>query len=234
MGIGFAAPSNMVRSVMTSLIKTGKVVRGWLGVSIQQITPELAKQFGLRESSGALVSEVMADSPAARARLQSGDVIVEFDGKPVESPAVLRNIVAQTEVGKSVKVNIIRDGRAKTIGVKISEQPKEIAQAGEEQTSGPETSNALAGVEVRDLIPEVRQQLNLPRGTHGVLIAAVAPDSEAAQGGLQPGDVIMDINRQPVRKLGDYRRIVGKLGEKESVLLLINRRGGKSFVVIKP
>lgn len=234
MGIGFAAPSNMVRSVMTSLIKTGKVVRGWLGVSIQQITPELAKQFSLRESSGALVSEVMSDSPAARAKLQSGDVIVGFDGKPVDSPAVLRNVVAQTKVGKNVKVDIIRDGRPKTIGVKISEQPKEIAEAGEEEFSGPATSNALAGVEVRDLTPDAVQQLNLQPGTRGVLIAAVAPDSDAAQVGLKPGDVIMDINRQPVRKLEDFRRIVGKLGEKESVLLLINRRGGKSFVVIKP
>lgn len=234
MGIGFAAPSNMVRSVMTSLRKTGKVIRGWLGVSIQQITPELAKQFGLRESSGALVSEVLPDSPAERAGFRTGDVIVEFDGKPVDGPAVLRNVVAQTEVGKRVKAKVTRDGSSKTIDVKISEQPTEVAQAEVEEVTRQEIDNALAGIEVKELTPDVMRQLNMIRGTHGVLVTAVAPDSEAAQVGLQPGDVIMDINRQPVHNLGDFRRIASKLSEKENVLLLINRRGRKSFVVIKP
>lgn len=234
MGVGFAVPSNMAQAVMTSLIKHGKVVRGWLGVSIQEITPELAKQFGLRDAKGALVSEVLPNSPAAKSGFKSGDVIVKFDGKQIESPAMLRNVVGQTAVSKSVKVEVFREKRSKTIRVKIGEQPKEVAQSQEAPAAGETRNNALAGIDVRTVTPDMARQLNLPAGTSGVVIGAVSPDSDAAQSGLKPGDVILEINRQAVRNLNDYKRIVQKLGEKESVLLLINRRGGKVFIVIKP
>ncbi|HLF23039.1 MAG TPA: DegQ family serine endoprotease, partial [Burkholderiales bacterium] len=229
MGIGFAVPANMVHRVMDSLIKSGKVTRGWLGVSIQDVTKDLAKQFGLGDANGALVSEVLADSPAASAGLKSGDVIVGFDGKPVESPAVLRNVVAQTAVGKTVKVDVLRDKKRRSFNIRIVEQPKEIAQAGtDDETPGSETGGetALSGLEARNLTPDIAQQLGLPATVAGVVITGVSPDSAAADAGVQPGDVVLEVNRKVVRSVTDLKRINGKLSKSESVLLLINRRGG--------
>ena len=237
MGIGFAVPANMVHRVMESLIKTGKVTRGWLGVSIQEVTADLAKQFGLSDAKGALVSEVLADSPAASAGLKSGDVIVSFDGKPVENPTVLRNVVAETKVGKTVKIDVLRDKRRRSFSVKIVEQPKEVAEAGgDEEAPGAETSGetALSGLEARNLTPDISQQLGLPPTLAGVVITGVSPDSAAADAGVQPGDVILEVNRQAVRSVTDLKRINNKLSKNESVLLLINRRGGKLFLAIKP
>ena len=236
MGIGFAVPANMTRTVMDSLIKSGKVTRGWLGVSIQEVTQNLAKQFGLGETKGALVSEVMADSPAAAAGIKSGDVVVSYDGKPVDSPAVLRNLVAQTPIGKSVKVEVLRDKKRETVSIKIAEQPKEMAQAeGEDETieSGGKQS-ALSGMELRNLNPDISRQLGLPPGMRGVVITGIAPDSAAAQAGVEAGDVILEINRQPVRSVNDVRKISAKLPKNEGVLFLLNRRGGKLFLVVKP
>jgi serine protease Do len=237
MGIGFAVPANMVHTVMESLIKTGKVTRGWLGVSIQEVTQDLAKQFGLNDPSGALVSEVLSESPAAAAGLKSGDVIVSFDGKPVDSPALLRNAVAQTQVGKTVKVDVLRDKKRHSFSVKVAEQPKEVAQADtEEDTHGGETAGdtALAGLEARNLTPEIARQLGLPAATAGVVITAVAPDGAAAEAGVQPGDVVLEVNRERVRSVTDLKRINGKLSKSDSVLLLINRHGGKLFLAIRP
>jgi len=236
MGIGFAVPSNMARTVMDALIKTGKVTRGWLGVSIQEVTRDLAAQFGLKETRGALVSEVLGDSPAANAGLQAGDVIVAFDGRTVESPTALRNMVAQTPVGKSVRVEVVRDGRRQVFNVKIAEQPKEIAEAGSEGPEEAQTGgeSALSGLEARTLTPEIAQQLGLPPTTRGVVITGVDPNSPAAAAGVQPGDVILEVNRQPVRSVEDLRRIAAKLSKKDSVLLLLNRRGGKLFLALRP
>ena len=234
MGIGFAVPSNMTRAVMDSLIKTGKVVRGWLGVSIQEVTPDLAKQFGMKEARGALVNEVIPDSPAAAAGIQGGDIITAFNGKAVDSPSTLRNTVAQTLVGKSVKVDVLREKKSVTVDVKISEQPKDIAQAEGETTQGDGKDMALAGVEVRNLTPDIARQLGLPPGTTGVVIAGVEQGSAAEEAGLQEGDVIMQINRQPVRNIGDFKRLAGKLSKKDSSLFLINRQGRKLFIAIRP
>jgi serine protease Do len=234
MGIGFAVPSNMTRTVMDSLIKGGKVVRGWLGVSIQDVTADLAKQFGLKESRGALVGEVIADSPAAAAGIQSGDIITAFNGKVVENTSILRNTVAQTLVGKTVKVDLLRNKKTMTLDVKITEQPKEVAQADGETVQGDNKNTALAGVEVRNLTSEIARQLGLPPGTSGAVIAGVEPGSAAEEAGLQEGDVIMEINRQPVRNTGDFKRLSGKLLKKNSILLLINRQGRKLFIAIQP
>lgn len=237
MGIGFAVPANMARAVMDSLVKTGKVTRGWLGVSIQEITPELAKQFGLKETRGALVSEVLGESPAAAGGLQSGDVIVSFDGKPVEGPVALRNVVAQTPVGKSVKVEVLRNNKRQTQIVRVTEQPKDIGRGdSEESDEGGETGgeSALSGLEVRTLTADIARQLGIAPATKGVVVTGVDPNSAAAVAGVQPGDVILEINRQPVRSLEDLRRIAGKLPKQEGALLLINRRGGKLFLAVKP
>jgi serine protease Do len=234
MGIGFAVPSNMTRAVMDSLIKGGKVVRGWLGVSIQDVTPDLAKQFGLTDSRGALVSEVIPDSPAAAAGIQSGDVIIAFNGKTVDSPSILRNTVAQTPVGKTIKVELLREKKTRSVEVKITEQPKDVAQAEDETVQGDGPSTALAGVEVRNLTAEIARQLGLPAGTVGVVIAGVDEGSAAEEAGLQEGDVILEINRQPVRNLADFKRLSGKLSKQGSTLLLINRQGRKLFIAIQP
>jgi len=236
MGIGFAVPANMTRTVMDSLIKNGKVTRGWLGVSIQEVTQNLAKQFGLSETKGALVSEVMADSPAAAAGIKSGDVIVGYEGKPVDSPAVLRNLVAQTPIGKSVKLELLRDKKRETVSVKIAEQPKEMTQAegGDETLDGAGKQSALGGLELRNLSPDISRQLGLPAGMQGVVITGVAPDSAAARAGVEAGDVILEINRQAVRSVNDVRKLSAKLPKNEGVLLLLNRRGGKLFLVVKP
>jgi serine protease Do len=239
MGIGFAVPANMARTVMESLIKNGKVTRGWLGVSIQEVSQDLAKQFGLSEAKGALVSEVIADSPAAASGIKSGDVIVAYDGRPLDGPAVLRNMVAQTPVGKTVKVEVLRENKRQTLSIKIAEQPKEIAQAGndgDDTTQGEQAGekSVLGGVEVRNLTPDIARQLGLPPGTKGVVVTGVAPDSAASTAGVEPGDVILEVNRQAVRSVADLKRITAKLTKKDGALLLINRRGGKLFLAIKP
>ncbi len=240
MGVGFAVPSNMARAVMDSLIKTGKVTRGWLGVSVQDINQDLAKQFGLNQAEGALVSEVMPNSPAAAAGVKSGDIILSFDGKTISSAGVLRNLVAQTPVGKSVALGVLRDNKRETLNAKIAEQPKEMVQrggGGDETFRGDEGTgkpSALAGLVVRNLTPDIAGQLGLAPGTKGVVVTYIAPSSPAAGAGVQPGDVILQINRQPVTSIADMKRIGGKLTAKESVLLLINRAGSKLFLVVKP
>ena len=234
MGIGFAVPANMTRAVMSSLIKGGKVVRGWLGVSIQHVTPELAKQFGLSDSKGALVSEVIEKSPAAAAGLQSGDIITALDGKAIDSPSMLRNLVAQTPVGKVVKVDVLRDRKTISVNATVTEQPKEMAQTEEESVQGEGKGGALAGVEVRNLTPEILRQLGLPAGSAGVVVTGVPSGSPAENAGLQPGDVITEINRQRVTGLADFKRLTSKLGKKQNVLLYVNRQGRKLFIAIKP
>lgn len=234
MGIGFAVPSNMTRTVMDSLVKRGKVVRGWLGVSIQELTTDLAKQFGLTDAKGALVSEVLPDSPASAAGLQSGDVITGFNGKKIDSTSTLRNTVAATSIGSKVKVEVLRDKKTVVVEAKITEQPKEIAEGSDESVTGDGKNTALAGVEARSLTPDVARQLDLPSGTSGVVVANVLPGSAAEQAGLQSGDVITEIGKQPVRNVADFRRLAGKLKAKESVLIKIIRNGGRIFIVIKP
>jgi serine protease Do len=233
MGIGFAVPSNMAHSVMDSLVKSGKVVRGWLGVSIQALTPELAENFGAADTRGALVGEIMNDSPAADAGLKSGDVIVAYDSQPVESPATLRNMVAQTAVGEQVTVDVLRDGKTVSLGVTIAEQPANLAQA---ERTGKDTTEdtALAGLAVSELTAEARTQLGLAPDAGGVLVSGVAPGSPAGRAGVQAGDVIVQINRQQVNGLDDYRRVAGGLGKEDKALVLVNRRGSQMFLVLAP
>ena len=204
-----------------------------LGVSIQDVTPDLAKQFGLKDSRGALVSEVIPDSPAAAAGIQSGDVITAFNGKTVESTSILRNTVAQTPVGKTVKVELLRDKKTVSLEIKITEQPKDVAQVDGETVQGDGKNTALAGVEVRNLTSEIARQLGLPAGTSGVVIAGVEQGSAAEEAGLQEGDIILEINRQAVRNTNDFKRLSSKLSKKDSTLLLINRQGRKLFLAIQ-
>ena len=237
MGIGFAVPSNMVRSVMDQLIKGGKVVRGYLGVSIQELTSDLARQFGVTETRGVLISDVLADSPAKRAKLERGDVIVEFDGRTVENPTQFRNLVAQTPIGKKVRVKFLRGGKERDLEVTIAEQPKTIAQAespGDEEGEA-RASGAFAGMDVRELTPELARRFNLPRADKGgVIVARIAEGSPAGEAGLQGGDLITEINRKPIANLRDFQSVTGSLAAKEPALVLVIRNGRNFYLTIKP
>ncbi len=237
MGIGFAVPSNMVRSVMEQLVKGGKVVRGYLGVSIQELTQDLAKQFGTADIKGVLVSDVLADSPAKRAKLERGDVIIEFDGHAVENPTQFRNLVAATPIGKKVRIKLLRDGKSRELDVTIAEQPKTIAQSDSAGDDGEETSpaGAFAGLDMRELTAELARRFNLPRGEKGgVIVARIADGSPAGEAGLQVGDVITEVNRKPTASLRDFQKVAAGLGFKEPALVLVLRNGRSLYLTIKP
>lgn len=235
-GIGFAVPSNMVKSVMDSLIKSGKVIRGWLGVSVQQLNSELANQFGLKEARGALVNDVVKASPAEKSGIRRGDVIISVNGKNIENAAHLRNIIAQTAVGAKVKIRVIRDKTEKEIEVTIGELPKDIAKMGRvvEKEEFDAYKNVFANIKVENVTPDIARQLELPSNTKGVIVAFVEQGSPAAEAGLRRGDVIQEINKKKISNTADYRNIVSKIKKDDTVLLLINRRGNTLYLTITP
>lgn len=226
-GIGFAIPCNMVKSVMDSLINKGKVVRGWLGVSIQKITPELAKQFTLKEEVGALVGDVVENSPSEKAGLKRGDVIIEYDGRKIEEPSNLRNMIANTAPGEEHQMKVLRENKTMTLTVTIGELP---AEAQEDIISG-NYENVLKGITVQDMTPEIVQKLKIPDRIKGVIITDIAEDS-LASGVLTQGDVIQEINRKKVNNVKSYQELVSKIKKGEDVLLLIYRRGTSLFVTL--
>jgi serine protease Do len=234
MGIGFAVPSNLARSVVEQLVRHGKVVRGWLGVSIQDLSSELAAQFGLAEPKGVLISEVLDESPAQKAGLERGDVIVEYDGKAIDNATQLRNAVAQTAVGKKVTIKIVRDKKPRVVEVTIAEQPKEIARAGDEKPRAEPSSGPLADLDVHDLTPDLAARFGLGPGERGVIIVKIRPGGIAEESGLKEGDLIVEVNRQPTPSRHAYERALAKLRDGQSVLLLVKRQGRPFFVSLKP
>ncbi len=233
MGIGFAIPSNMAKGVMDSLVKHGKVVRGYLGVSIQDVNAKIAKQFGLDKARGALVSEVVSASPAEQGGIQTGDVIVRLDGKAIENSTQLRHRVAELPVGQGVEVEVLRDKKPVKLTVKIAEQPKDMTASGE-SVKGEGKSPAFAGLEVQNLTPDISRKLNLARGTKGVVVSTVESGSAAEESGVQPGDVIVELNRKAVRNTDDFLRLSKSLGKDDSALLLLVRQNRKLFIAINP
>ena len=224
-GIGFAIPSNMAKRIYTELVAKGKVSRGWLGVSIQPLTPELAKSFGAKDSKGILVSDVVPESPASKAGLKAGDIVLEFEGKKLEAPGDLQRAVGLTNPNSDAKLKIWRDGGEKTLTIKVGEAPDE-----REARSGPAgKSKSQLGLDVRAVTPEIARQLNLP-SPEGVVVARVEDGSTAAEAGVQRGDVIREINRQRVRTLADFERLTkdSKEGDRLTVLL---QRGPMSLYV---
>ena len=223
-GIGFSIPVNMARRIYTELSARGKVTRGWLGVSIQPLTPELAKGFGLREAKGVLISDVVQDSPAERAGIAAGDIVTEFDKKKVDSPQDLQKAVAATAPGKGVPVKVWRDKTEKTLEIKIGETPDDSVAL-----KSTNKSRTMLGLDVRPITPDIARQLNL-RGGEGVLVFSVEDDSPAAEAGLQRGDVIREVNRQRVRNLQDYERATKEVKEGDRVTVLL-QRGQQSLYV---
>ncbi len=227
-GIGFAIPINMARSVMDQIVTHGKVVRGYLGLLPQDVTPTLAKQFGVNQASGALVGEVEPDTPAAKAGLKRGDVILTLNGQPVNSASDLRLRISQTAPGTAVKLGVSRDGKMQDFSVTLGELPEKVAQEGGSSENGP---GGLQGVQVQNLTPDIAQQLQLSPGTKGVVVTSVDPSSPA-ESELNRGDVIQEVNHKPVANVEEYRQAIASAGN-QPILLLVNRGGGTQYVVIE-
>jgi serine protease Do len=226
-GIGFAIPIDMAKDIAHQLETAGHVTRGWLGVSIQQMTPELAKSFGMKEEKGALVSQVVPASPAEKAGLEKGDVIVEYDGKEVADSKELPRLVASTSVGKTVTVKILRDGKAMERQVKVGEMEEKKPEVAKAPTG------KKLGIAVQNLTPEIARGLGLKMET-GVVITQVEPGSPASEAGLQTGDVIREVDRKPVKDVDDFVRKVEEARGQDTVLLFIQRGQNSLFAAVTP
>jgi serine protease Do len=233
MGIGFAIPSNMAKSVMNSLIKHGKVVRGWVGVTIQEVTQDLSKEFGTPDTKGALVSDVMDDSPASKAKLERGDIITAYNGITIDGPNQLRSLVAETAPGTAVKLSIIRDKRARDVTIVVEELPKDFATASRRDSGEGKGEHALAGVTVENATKQ-SERSGRSKGRSGVVVTDIEEDSPAERAGLRIGDIIREINRKPVKDVRDFERITSQLRPNSSVLLLLNRGNATVFLSISP
>jgi len=230
-GVGFAIPVNLARSVMERLITDGKITRGYLGVNLQPLTPELAEAFKLPEASGALVGGVQVGTPAAKAGMQEGDVIIELNGKKVSDSAHLRIMVAQTPPKTAVTFTALRDGKEKNFNVTLAELPENLAgrKSDDSSVEVAEASPAsLVGVEVTDLDNEARRQYGIPTRIRGALVTKVDEDSAAAEAGLRAGDVIVEINRQPVQSAEDATELTSAVKAKRVLLRVYSQAGGQS------
>jgi serine protease Do len=225
-GIGFAIPVNLAKEELPELEEKGKVTRGWLGVLIQKVTPEIADSMGLKDAKGALVADVMKEGPAQEAGLKVGDVIVEFDGHAVKDSTELPLLVARTAVGKTVKVKVIRDKGTETFTVKVGElKEEEVATAGKEEGFG---------LSVQPLTPDIAESLGLGSDVKGVVVSGVESGSAADDAGLRRGDVILEVNREPVKDLASYRKALKSAGKGKSVLFLVRRGDNTVFLALKP
>ncbi|MDO8430896.1 MAG: DegQ family serine endoprotease [Candidatus Binatus sp.] len=228
-GIGFAIPVDMAKNVMDQLKAHGRVVRGWLGVEIQEVTADLAQSFGLAKPEGALVASTDKDGPAAKAGLERGDIVISFDGKAVHDEHELPALVATTPINKKVQVEVVRNGKHMTFDVTIGERKEpQVATAKAEEPGG------NWGMQVGDITPEIAQQLHI-EANKGIVIRRVSPDSPAADAGLQPGDVVLEVNHDKVSTVAEF---VNKAKEakntKKAALLLVQRGGATLYTVIKP
>jgi serine protease Do len=229
-GVGFAVSSTMGKPIYESLVKDGKVVRGYLGIGIQDLNHDLAKSFGIKDSKGALVSDVKEDSPADKAGLKQGDVITAYQGAPVDDAVALQRLVTRTTVGNKAAIKVIRDGREKELTVTVGEQPDQPKLAKAETS---DTDYAFAGVAVQDLDQNTAKELGLKGKPQGVVVTRVEPDSGAEKAGLMPGDVIREINRKPVKSVKDFEKASSDVKKGDNVLILINRRGNSLFLSAK-
>lgn len=226
-GIGFAIPINIAKEIIVQLKEKRKVVRGWLGVAIQKITPELARSFGIKEGRGALVGDVFAGSPAEKSNIKRGDVIIEFDGKRIDEMSDLPRLVANTPVGKTVTIKIIRDGQEHTLTAKIAEMKEEkppVAKTDVERK---------IGLSVQEITPEIAEELGLEDET-GVIVAGVAPGSPAEDADFNQGDIIKEINRKGIKNLRDYRMAMDKTAKEDTILFLVQREGQTLYLSINP
>ena len=232
-GIGFAVPSNMARLVMDQLIQKGKVTRGWLGVTIQEITPELSQKFGLKTAKGALIGDVAKGSPAEKAGIKRGDIILEFNGKKVSDVGNLRNMVAQSKVGAQVPLTIMRSGKEYALIVTTTELPKDASEVVPGNAPEETSSEGLSGLNVIELTREISRQLGLPKDEKGVVVVRVDSGSSIEDAGLRKGDVIQEIDRKKIAGLNDYTRLVAGVHSGDTVLMFLNRGGKKFYVTVR-
>lgn len=224
-GIGFAIPINIAKEIIVQLKEKRKVVRGWLGVAIQKMTPELARSFGIKEGKGALVGDVFAGSPADKANIKRGDVIIEFDGQKIDEMSDLPRLVANTTVGKTVTIKIIREGQEQTLTAKIAEMKEEkppVAKTDVERK---------IGLSVQEITPEIAEELGLEDET-GVIVAGVAPGSPAEDADFNQGDIIKEIDRKGIKNLRDYRMVMDKAAKEDTILFLVQREGQTLYLTI--
>lgn len=225
-GIGFAIPVNMVKGIISDLIKKGKVTRGWLGVGIQPLTKELADSFEMKDTKGALVNEVYPDSPAANAGIKPGDIIVRFNGKDVEDSKGLQVLVAAAGVGTMVTVDVIRDKKVYPINVKIGEMPGEeniAARSVEGKEDG-------LGLSVKDIAPDIKESLNIEEGA---VVKSVREGSSADEGGILPGDIIIAVNQKKITDAAEYKRVIATVKSGSTVSFLIRREGVTLYIAFK-
>jgi serine protease Do len=226
-GIGFAIPVNLAKELLPELETKGKVTRGWLGVLIQKVTPEIADSLGLKEAKGALVADVMKDGPAEEAGIKVGDVIVEFDGHNVKDSTELPLLVARTPVGKVAKVKVLREKDTETLSVKIGE----LKEEGEVVASGKEEG---FGLTVQPLTPDIAENLGMSSDAKGVVVSGVEPGSAADDAGMRRGDVILEVNREAVKDVSSYRKALKGTAKGKSVLFLVRRGDNTIFLAMKP
>ncbi len=227
-GIGFAVPINMARHDLDQIIAHGKVERAYLGILPQDVTPTLASAFHA-ETKGALVGDVTPDSPAARANLKKGDIILDINGQPIEDANQLRLKIGLLAVGSEAKLNVLRDGKKMTTSAKLTSFPEEEKQAKLDDRSMP-SDGAVLGVSLQNLTPDMARQLKLGKDSTGVMIQEVNPDGRAAEAGLRPGDVIQEVNHQAVKDVSDVKRILSATNKDATVLLLVHRGGNTIYV----
>jgi serine protease Do len=240
LGIGFAIPINEAKHVMTDLIKTGKVTRGYLGAEVSLLTPALANEFKVPNTTGALVQDVSPGGPAAKAGLKAGDVIRTMNGQPVTNSDELTIKVMNTDPGTTVNFGILRNGKPMNVKVTLGTRPANLSAYGgfnqnqqQQQQQGPQKSGALAGVSVQNLTEDIRQQLQVPSEIHGVVVTGVDSNSPAAEY-LTQGDVIEAVNRQAISNVGDFNRLASEAKGQTLLRVYSPREGGSMFIVISP
>ena len=237
-GIGFAIPSNVVKAAMGSIISKGRVIRGYLGVAIQSVTKEIAEQFKLDSVRGALVTDVTPGSPAEKAGIIRGDVIRKVNDYDVKDTIALVNRIAEADVGSSLRIDLVRDGAAKSVLAQIAEQPADLVARLNRNQSDPGQSEEsqrglFAGIQVQNLTQKLRVEANVPATVNGVIVTGVDPSSPVAQQ-IRPGDVIEQINRRPVPDVNEFESVVSQLDQDNPVMVGIARNRQRSFIVIQP
>jgi len=226
-GIGFAIPVSLAQNIIAQLKERGSVTRGWMGVGIQDLTPELAQYYGLKDQKGVLVTQVFPGDPADKAGIKTKDVIVAVDGKPVGTGRELSSAVAEMAVGKEVPVKILRDGKEQVLKVQLAERRET-----EQEAKGPTPESDELGIRAADLNPETARRFGIDENEKGVLVAAVKPGSKADQSGLQQGDIVKEVNRVPIQSVTEMKTEFGKTKAGDAASFLV-KRGTAGFVVLK-